>query len=482
MTHPARFLSFARTILLGMLALAGAAAPLRAQNAPPADTQSLRQFSGAVEALIRRVSPSVVQVLVTGYGAQEETAHGSAGVIIGRQRAIGSGFIVDPAGYIITNAHVVAGAQSVQVLLPSAGPDLTPKATLANRGSAFPARIVGADRDMDLALLKIDGSNLPALNLARYPDLRQGQVVFALGSPQGLRNSVTMGVVSAVARQLTPDSPFVFIQTDTAINPGNSGGPLVNVNGEVVGVNTFILTQSGGNEGLGFAIPSSLIHLAYSQMRKFGHVHRGEIGVGLQSITPELAAGLKLPRDSGVIVSDVLPGSPAETAGLRVEDILVTIEGQAADSVPYVAFRLLSLEPGQTAHLEVLRGSGRVAMDVPVAHRPHQMDELAALADAEKSLVKPLGFLGVAVDERVAKALPQLRDPFGILVLARSADSTADVPLSTGDVIRTLNGQRMTTLDDLREALKAVPSGSTLVLQIQRDTRLLFVTFVLEQP
>src|SRR5262249_32471180 len=159
---------------------------------------------------------------------------------------------------------------------------------------ALPARVVGADREMDLALLKIEGADLPALPLAKYGDLRQGQIVFALGSPEGLRNSVSMGVVSSIARQPTPDSPLVFIHTDAPINPGNSGGPLINVNGEVVGVSTFILTLSGGNEGLGFAIPSSLISVAYRQIRKFGHVHRGEIGAGLQTITPGLAAALHL--------------------------------------------------------------------------------------------------------------------------------------------------------------------------------------------
>jgi len=422
-----------------------------------------------------------VQILVTGYGPLEENPRGNAGVVIGRQRAIGSGFIIDSSGYVVTNAHVVAGAQRVQVVLPIIKTELSPKTALASRGNTLSAAVIGADREMDLALLKIAGGDLPALALAKYGDLRQGQVVFALGSPEGLRNSVSMGVVSSVARQPSPDSPFVYIQTDAPINPGNSGGPLINVDGEVVGVNTFILSQSGGNEGLGFAIPSSLIRVAYNQIRKFGHVHRGEIGVGLQTITPQLAAGLNLPRDSGVIISDVLPGSPAEKAGLHIQDILVNVEGQPADSVPYVAFRLLSLEPDQKMHMEVLRGSERLSFEVPVAHRPHEMDELAAVADPEKSLVKPLGILCVAIDQRIAAMVSELRDSFGLLVVARSADSAAEVPLVTGDVIRTVNGQQVTSVEGLRAALKAVPSGSPLVLQIQRESRLLFLTLNLDQ-
>src|SRR5205823_10427374 len=159
------------------------------------------------------------------------------------------------------------------------------------------ARIIGSDPEIDLALLKIEVKGLQTLPIGDYSKLRQGEVVFAFGSPEGLQDSVTMGVVSAAARQPDPDSPMVFIQTDAPINPGSSGGPLVNVDGELVGINTFILTEGGGNEGLGFAIPSATIAFAYPQLRKYGHVHRGETGLALQAITPGLAAGLKLPTE-----------------------------------------------------------------------------------------------------------------------------------------------------------------------------------------
>src|SRR2546426_2137020 len=240
-------------------------------------TDELRKLNQSIDALIKKVSPSVAQILVTGYGPLEEGERGSTNAVIGRQRAIGSGFIIDSSGYIMTNAHVVNGAQRVQAVLPASNADDAVEAALSTRTNVLPARIVGVSREVDLAVIKVDAGKLPALALASYRKLGQGELVFAFGSPEGLRNTVTMGVVSAVARQTDPDSPLVYIQTDTPINPGNSGGPLVNVNGEVVGVNTFILSQSGGNEGLGFAVPCAIVNLAYRQLRKYGHLHRPEI-------------------------------------------------------------------------------------------------------------------------------------------------------------------------------------------------------------
>src|SRR6202023_2061981 len=216
----------------------------------------------------------------------------------------------------------------------------------SSRTNIVPARVVGVAREIDLALLKVDNVKLSALPLASYRNIHQGEVVLAFGSPEGLRNTVTFGVVSSVARQIDPDSPMVYIQTDAPINPGNSGGPLINVDGDVIGINTFILSQSGGNEGLGFAIPSGLVNVAYQQIRKFGHIHRTQIGVGLQTISPVLAAALNLPRSYGVIVSDVLPDSPAMAAGVRVGDLLLTVDGRIADSVPYVSFRLMPFDAG----------------------------------------------------------------------------------------------------------------------------------------
>ena len=462
--------------LLAVLSLTAAASATMAQS----ETDALRRWNESADALLRRVSPSVVQITVTGYGTVSEGDRGNAGVVIGRQRAIGSGFVIDASGYILTNAHVVNGAQRVQVAVPSSEGDGSVTTALASRVRVVPARIVGVSHEIDLALLKVDGVKLTALPVANYRNIRQGETVFAFGSPQGLRNSVTHGIISAVARQTDPDSPMVYIQTDAPINPGNSGGPLVNVNGEVVGVNTFILSESGGAEGLGFAIPCGVVHVVYQQLRKYGHLHRPEIGVQLQTISPEMAEGLSLSRNYGVIVSDVLPGGPAEAVGMRIGDIVLTVDGKDATSLPYVAFHMLSRDAGEKVHFEVLRGSTQVGLDVTLKERPHEMDQVSALADPEKNLVPQLGILAVEIDKNIASMIDDLRDPYGLIVAARAAGATGEVPLTTGDVIRSFNGQPMTTLERMRAALKALPPGAPIVLQIQREGKLQFVTFSLE--
>ena len=272
------------------------------------DQDSLHQFNSSVRALVKRVTASVVQVQVTAYGPVE-SSRGATSLVLGKQESIGSGVIIDPDGYIVTNAHVIRNANTVQVNLPAATNQEAPdQSLLSGRGRIVDARVVGLDSGIDLALLKIESKGLRTLPISDYNKLRQGDVVFAFGSPEGLQDSVTMGVVSAAARQPDSDSPMVFIQSDASINPGSSGGPLVNVDGELVGINTYILTESGGNEGLGFAIPSAIVAFAYPQLRRYGHVHRGETGIEVQAITPGLAAGLKLPTDSGVIISDVATG------------------------------------------------------------------------------------------------------------------------------------------------------------------------------
>jgi serine protease Do len=481
------FSRFLAILLICLLPLLFPISAVRGQSADSGKdeprTDELRKLNRSVDALIKKVSPSVVQILVTGFGPLEGE-HGNAASVIGRQRAIGSGFVIDPSGYIVTNAHVVNGAQRVQVVLPPSMEEGegSLRAALSTRTTVVSARIVGVARDIDLALVKVDAEKLPALGLADYRKLGQGELVFAFGSPEGLRNTVTMGVVSAVARQIDVDSPLIYIQTDTAINPGNSGGPLVNVNGEVVGVNTFILSQSGGNEGLGFAIPSRVVNVAFQQLRKYGHLHRAEIGIGIQTITPTLAAALSLPRNYGVLISDVQPGSTAEAAGVQIGDVLAGVDGRTVDNLPFAAFYFLSLETGDKVHLDLRRGKERFALDVKVMEPPHDMDQIAALADPEKNLVPTLGILGVEIDKKIAAMASDLRDPFGILVAARAAGATVEVPLIAGDVIRTLNGQPMTTLDRLRGALKTLPAGAPVAMQIQRDQKLLFLAFTLDQP
>lgn len=444
------------------------------------DPDPLHQLNNSVRALVKRVTPSVVQVLVTGYGPVEGS-RGNTNLVLGKQQIIGSGVIIDPGGYIVTNAHVLRGAQRVQVNIPTAATDETPDGSLGGgRGRTVEGHIVGSDTDIDLALLKIDAKGLSALPLGDYNKLRQGEVVFAFGSPEGLQDSVTMGVVSAAARQRDADSPMVYIQTDAPINPGNSGGPLVNVDGELVGINTFILTEGGGNEGLGFAIPSATVAFAYPQLRRYGHVHRGETGIAVQAITPNLAAGLKLPSDWGVIVSDVAPGSPADAAGLKVQDIITSIDGRPADNLPSLGTRLFMRRGGERIKLGVLRGTEKLSFDVLVVELPHDFDRLADLADPDKSLVSKLGIVGVEVDPKLAATLPGLRVSSGVIVAAKAADPSVDTSLITGDVIHAINGVQVESMAALRSALDHLAPNPSVVLQIERDGRLMFVSFQLD--
>jgi len=440
---------------------------------------ALHQLSSSVEQLVKRVSPSVVQVRVSGFGTTEESDSSETALVIGRFRSIGSGVIVDPQGYILTNAHVLKGAQRVEVLLPSplAGesPDLS---NLGSQGRTMDARIVGQSKEIDLAVLKIEARGLPALPIGKYSNLRQGEMVLAFGSPGGLQNSVTMGVISAVARQPDPDNPMVYIQTDAPINPGNSGGPLVNVDGEVVGINTFILTQSGGNEGLGFAIPSGVVDVAYPQLLEYGHLHRGEIGIRVQSITPNLAAGLGLSTNQGVIISDVLPGSPAEKAGLKIQDIILSINDKPIGSLPIFGLNMLMLHKGDVAKIRFLRGSEKIQVEVPVAQHPHNVDLLAGLVDPEKNLVSKLGILGIEVDAKISQLLPGVREASGVIVAAKVARLGAEEnSLAVGDVIHALNGVTVIGLDFLRSQLDAIKPDSPVVLQIERDGSMMYTTF-----
>ena len=442
---------------------------------------ALVQLNGSVEALVTRVSQSAVQVLVTSYGPVEATDRNDTDLIIGRQRSMGSGVVIDSDGYIMTNAHVVANARRVEVVLP--GPaDHAPVRPAGVRGGTVEARVVGVAREIDLALLKIEAEGLPALPIADYDKLRQGELVFAFGSPEGLRNSVTMGIVSAVARQSDPDNPLVYVQTDAPINRGNSGGPLVNVRGELVGINTFILSASGGSQGIGFAIPSALVQMAYPKLRKFGHLHRGEIGLLLQTITPTIARGLGLSQDSGALVSDVLPGTPAAAAGLEARDIIVSIDDEPVDGVPRLAFQFFTRSAGDRLKLGVRRGSATRTVELTVTERVHDFDRLTDLIDPEKSLVARLGILAVDITDKTAQLASSLRTPSGVVVVGHTKElaELTDTGLMTGDAIHGINGSPVLSVDDLRAAVDRLKPRSAVVLHIERNGQMTFLGFELD--
>ncbi|PYR36023.1 MAG: peptidase S1 [Acidobacteria bacterium] len=443
---------------------------------PTSPTDALTQFNDSVQALVRRVSPSVVQVLVTSYAPIERSDPGDADALVGTQRSIGSGVVIDSDGYVITNAHVVSGARQISVVLAGAGPsELSERRPSGVLGRTRPARVVGMSPELDLALLKIEETRLPALSFASPDRVRQGQLVFAFGSPEGFRNSVTMGVVSATARQLDPDSALVYIQTDAPINHGNSGGPLVDVEGNIVGINTFIVSASGGSQGLGFAIPSSVVQMAGEQLRRYGRLVPGEIGIHLQTITPDLAQGLGLARDWGVVVSNVLPGGPAAVAGVKIQDVVLAADGSAIDDLPSLALHLITRHVGDRVTLSVLRGDQTLALNVLVVERPQSVTRSSSFADPRATLVTELGVLALEVDD--------LNDadqhaPSGVLVVARVPSLRAtDVALSAGDVICALNGSAVSTLADLQAAISRVQPGGAIALQVLRDGQFQFVAF-----
>ena len=464
-----------RCALLAICVTVGS--PLNAQDAPRFSTKALSDLNAAIEALTATVAPSVVQVLVTGYREVDNAGRGETSLVIGRQRSVGSGVIIDADGYIVTNAHVVEGAQQVRVVRPAVAAGAAPLQSLASAsGTMVAARIVGVAQDIDLALLKIDATGLPAIPFADYDQIRQGELVFAFGSPEGLRNSVSMGVVSTAARQLDQDSPSVYIQTDAPINPGNSGGPLVNVKGELVGLNTLILSDSGGSQGLGFAIPSLVIAWAVPQLRQFGRLHRGMVGINVQAITPTLADGLGLPRASGVIVSDVVSDSPADVAGVQARDIIITVNARPVDSVPGLMLTLSTCLPGETVVFGLQRGDQTLNVSVPVIERPRDIQELSALTNPDKNAVPKLGIIAADIDDAATKLLPDLRIASGVLVTAGRLGSFTDSPLMTGDVIHALNKFSVRSLDGLRVLLDGLKPNTQVVLQIERNHQLMFVT------
>jgi len=440
----------------------------------------LQQLNSAVEQLTARISPAVVQIVVTAYGALEESSHGQTALIT-REHAIGSGVIVDPDGYIITNAHVVEGAQRIHVALPMPSVDIPERMAPVGKQRIVEARLVGLHKETDLALLKIDQTGLPTLSLGSRRPVHQGQLVFAMGSPEGLENSVTMGVVSSVARQADPSRPMVYIQTDAPINPGNSGGPLVDSEGYVVGINTFILSAAGGSEGLGFAIPARIVNFVYESLRKYGHVHRIEVKAGAQTITDNLAKGLGLAQSWGVVIDDVIPGGPAEAGGLKIGDIVVRADGRLIGTLPAFTAALYLHPLDESLKLEILRETERKTLFIVALEMKDAMDALPDLANARENLVSRLGILALDLNDELRSLLGDLRNPSGVVVVGRVADFMSSATgLQTGDVIHSVNQTAIDSLSSLRAVLNQIKPRDPVVLQVERGGGLQWLAFEME--
>jgi serine protease Do len=444
------------------------------------NSDAMRQLSASFENLAKRVSPAVVEIMVTGYGAPSDE-DSSASSAVERARSLGSGVIVDPDGYIITNYHVVKGSDRVRVALtPAVHQESQPYALLRSRGKILPARVVGFSKEIDLAVLKVEASGLPTLPIGRYARVQKGQIVLAFGSPEGLQNSVTFGLVSSVLRQPDPDDPMVYIQTDAAINPGNSGGPLMDVEGNMIGIDTFIYTKSGGNEGIGFAIPSGIVRYAYEQIRQYGRVPRRTIGAGLQSLTPDLSQALGIASEGGVIVSDVYADSTAERAGLKIRDVIVSVDGIPVDNVAFFALSLYMRNAAGPAKMQILRGDQKLDLNVPVYEPKNEPARLSELSDPSKDLIPRLGIIGLTITPDV-EAMVDLRIPSGVIVTSLVNDKLAvDSGLFEGDVIHSMNRVQIMSVANLRAEFGKLKPGEPAAMQVERNGKLIYVTFEME--
>jgi serine protease Do len=466
-----------------LIASAVAGLSLLGAGTAPAQTSSraadLGKLSRSLESVVGRVGPAVVQIRVTAYGPV--VGGESQSSLVGAQRSTGSGVILSRDGFIITNAHVIEGGRRFTVVIPRpAAAGVPSRSALPPVSQEVPATLVGTDRETDLAVLKVDLTDLPFARLGNSDSLIPGQVVLAFGSPFGLASSVTMGVVSAVSRQLRDEDRMIYIQTDTPINPGNSGGPLVSDDGLVIGINTLIFSQSGGSEGIGFAAPVNIVRFVYEQIRSSGRVRRGTIGVFAQTITPALARGLRLAREWGAVLGDVYPNSPAARAGLRIGDVILSVNGKPVENGRQFDVTLYQRPVGTPVNLEVGRGLQRLSVKVAILERQDEIDRLRGMVSREQNLVERLGILGLDVTPELAQLIPDLRAPGGVAVAGVALESDGSPGLVAGDVIYAVNGEPVHNLAGLRSAVGQVAPSQPAVLHVGRSGQLRFITLTLD--
>lgn len=373
-----------------------------------------------------------------------------------KRKSLGSGFIISKDGYILTNTHVVDNATEIKVSLSDE--------------KVYEAEVVGRDPKTDIALIKIKANgDLPTVPLGNSDELEVGDWVIAIGNPFGLDQTVTAGIVSAKGRVVGAGPYDNFIQTDASINPGNSGGPLFNTKGEVVGINTMIFSPSGGNVGIGFAIPVNMATELLPQLKEKGKVSRGWLGVMIQHVTPELAESFGLAKEKGALISDVVTDSPAEAAGLKRGDIVLRYNGKDVDKMNDLSRLVAATPPGKEVELLVIRESKELKIRVKIGEMKGEGE--AAAEKSEKDL-------GMSVQEITPEAARyySLEDTSGVIVTGVEEDSAAaEAGIARGDIIKEINRVPVKDLSDYKKAFKSA-KGNTALLLVKRGDNTLFVT------
>jgi serine protease Do len=375
-----------------------------------------------------------------------------------KSQSLGSGFIISSDGYILTNAHVINAADEVIVKLSDK--------------REFKAKIIGSDRRTDVALLKIDASGLPKVSIGDPNQLRVGEWVAAIGSPFGLENTMTAGIVSAKGRALTQENFVPFIQTDVAINPGNSGGPLFNLKGEVVGINSQIYSRSGGSMGLSFAIPIDVAMDISSQIKAGGKISRGWLGVSIQEITKDLAESFGMKNTNGALVAGVEKNGPADKGGLETGDVILKFDGKSINTSSDLPRAVGSLKPGKTVSAEILRKGAIKTLQITVGEAPNDKEESNA---SNKGSAKPVvNRIGLILQELTPQQKKKLNGKTGLLVTdAQGVAATAGV--RRGDVVLGINNMEVSTVEQFNKTLSGIPNGKTVAVLVLRGESTLYV-------
>ena len=375
-----------------------------------------------------------------------------------KSQSLGSGFIISADGYILTNAHVVNSADEVIVKLSDK--------------REFKAKIIGADRRTDVALLKIDASGLPKVSIGDPSQLKVGEWVAAIGSPFGLENTMTAGIVSAKGRALPQENFVPFIQTDVAINPGNSGGPLFNLKGEVVGINSQIYSRSGGSMGLSFSIPIDVAIDISNQLKAGGKIARGWLGISIQEISKELAESFGMKNTNGALIAGVEKGGPADKSGLEAGDVILKFDGKAIAASSDLPRAVAAVKPGKTVSAEVLRKGASKTLSVTVGEAPADKEEAA---NPNKGLNKPeINRIGLLLRDLTPQQKKKLNGKGGLMVVDVQG-LAAQAGIRRGDVVLGLNNTEVQSLDQFNKQLAAIPSGKTVAVLIQRGDNTLYV-------